>query len=91
MMKMHGLQDKAYWSVQYLWFLLIYVAYMCILIAFGSVINLKFFRLNDYGFTFVFFFIWGNTLVASAFLVSALQSPPPPVQQSDADRCCGLS
>ena len=49
---------------------MVYLGYMFLLIGFGSLINLKFFRLTDYGFTIVFFILWGNTLVASAFLVS---------------------
>lgn len=69
-MKMHGLGDGAYWVVMYAWFTAVYLVYMLVLIAFGSAINLKFFRLTDYGFTIVFFGIWGFTLVSTAFLVS---------------------
>jgi len=70
MMKMHGLGDAAYWSVQYLWYTCLYLVYMFVLVGFGSAINLQFFRLTEYGFTFVFFILWGNTMVASSFLVS---------------------
>lgn len=69
MMKMHGLGDGAYWAVMYTWFALLYLVYMLVLVAFGSAINLKIFRLTDYAFTIVFFAIWGLTLVSSAFLV----------------------
>ena len=35
--------------MQYLWFLSLYMLYILILIAFGSAIDLAFFRLNGYG------------------------------------------
>jgi hypothetical protein len=49
MMKMHGLGDRAYWLVTYLWFLCLYVAYMLIFVIFGSIIGLNIFRKNSYG------------------------------------------
>lgn len=49
MMKMHGLGSASYFIINYLWFLSLYCVYMIILIAFGSLVNLKIFRLNDYG------------------------------------------
>lgn len=49
MMKMHGLGDGAYFSVQYLWFLALYCAYMVVLIVIASAVNIGFFRRNSYG------------------------------------------
>lgn len=49
MMKMHGLQDGAYWLVQYSWFLLLYVVYAAALLIFGTITNLAVFTYNDYG------------------------------------------
>lgn len=49
MMKMHGLGDAAYWLVMYSWFLLLYIAYMAIFVAFGSIVGLNMFRRNSYG------------------------------------------
>ncbi len=49
MMKMHGLGDSAYFSVQYLWFLALYCAYMVVLIVIASAVNIGFFRRNSYG------------------------------------------
>lgn len=70
MMKMHGLGDSAYWIIQYSWFLFIYCCYIAILLLVGSAINLKFFRLTNYGLQIIFFFVWGNCLIAFAFLAS---------------------
>ncbi|KAL0046688.1 hypothetical protein WJX82_007270 [Trebouxia sp. C0006] len=70
MMKMHGLGDSAYWIIQYTWFLFIYCCYIAILLIVGSAINLKFFRLTNYGLQIIFFFVWGNCLIAFAFLAS---------------------
>ena len=70
MMKMHGLGDGAYWIIQYSWFLFIYCCYILILLIVGSAINLKFFRLTNYGLQIIFFFVWGNCLIAFAFLAS---------------------
>lgn len=69
-MKMHGLGDSAYWIIQYTWFLFIYCCYIAILLLVGSAINLKFFRLTNYGLQIIFFFVWGNCLIAFAFLAS---------------------
>ena len=70
MMKMHGLGDSAYWIIQYTWFLFIYCCYIAILLLVGSAINLQFFRLTNYGLQIIFFFVWGNCLIAFAFLAS---------------------
>jgi hypothetical protein len=53
---------------------------MLVLVGFGSLIGLKFFRLTDYAFTIVFFILWGNTMVSSSFLVS-LHSHSPSLMQ----------
>lgn len=71
-MKMHGLGDRAYWSIQYVWFFLINFVYSWVLIGFGSLIDLAFFRLTQYSFQFVFYLLWVNCLIAFAFLLSTL-------------------
>ena len=48
MMKMHGLSDFAYFSVQYVWFLVLYIIYIAVLIIMGSAVNIGFFRNNSY-------------------------------------------
>lgn len=49
MMKMHGLGDAAYWMVMYAWFLLLYVAYMAVLVGFAGAVDMHIFSKNDYG------------------------------------------
>jgi hypothetical protein len=70
MMKMHGLGDGAYWLVTYLWFLALYVLYMAVFVAFGSAIGLQVFRKNALSVQAVFYFVFGNTMIALAFLLS---------------------
>lgn len=72
MMKMHGLGDAAYWTIQYLWYFVINYVYVWILIGIGSAINLAFFRLTSYSFQLVFYLLWVSCLIATTFLLSAL-------------------
>ncbi|KAF8065710.1 ABCA3 [Scenedesmus sp. PABB004] len=74
MMKMHGLGDAAYWAVSYTWFLALYAAYMAVFVAFGSIIRLNMFTQNGYGLQFVFYFIFGNNMIALSFLLSCFFS-----------------
>ncbi|CAN1138755.1 ABC transporter A family member 7 [Linum perenne] len=74
MMKMHGLGDGPYWMISYAYFFAISLLYMFVFIAFGSVIGLKFFTLNDYSIQFVFYFIYINLQISVAFLVSTFFS-----------------
>ncbi|KAK9090674.1 hypothetical protein Sjap_023851 [Stephania japonica] len=74
MMKMHGLGDGPYWMISYAYFLFISSAYMICFVVFGSVIGLKFFRLNDYSIQFVFYFIYINLQIAISFLVATFFS-----------------
>ena len=71
MMKMHGLGDAAYWTIQYGWYFLVNTIYVWILIGFGSAIQLAFFTKTEYSFQFVFYFLWVACLVAFTFLMSA--------------------
>ncbi|GFR42637.1 hypothetical protein Agub_g3573 [Astrephomene gubernaculifera] len=72
MMKMHGLGDGAYWLVTYLWFLALYVAYMIIFIVFGAGVGLEIFRRTSMGIQIIFYFLFGNCMIAFAFLLSSL-------------------
>ncbi|KAL4559227.1 hypothetical protein LXL04_031362 [Taraxacum kok-saghyz] len=74
MMKMHGLGDGPYWMISYAYFLAISLVYMFCFVAFGSVVGLKFFTLNDYSIQFVFYVIYLNLQISMAFLVAALFS-----------------
>ncbi|KAL7161458.1 hypothetical protein ACSBR2_042008 [Camellia fascicularis] len=74
MMKMHGLGDGAYWMISYAYFLVISSAYMLCFVIFGSVIGLKFFKLNEYSIQFVFYFIYINLQISLAFLIASVFS-----------------
>jgi ABC-type multidrug transport system ATPase subunit len=71
MMKMHGLGDSVYWSVQYVWYFAMNLIYIWILIGIGSAIDLAFFTKTSYSFQFVFYLLWTCCLVATTFLLSA--------------------
>ncbi|KAI3974934.1 hypothetical protein MKX01_005045 [Papaver californicum] len=72
MMKMHGLGDGPYWVISYVYFLLLSVVYMTCFVAFGSLIRLKFFTLNDHSIQFVFYFIYVNLQISVAFLAAKI-------------------
>ena len=54
MMKMHGLGDTAYWIVNYLYYLTLYVLYILVFIVCGVVADFAIFTRNSYGDTFHF-------------------------------------
>nr|XP_018684862.1 PREDICTED: ABC transporter A family member 7-like [Musa acuminata subsp. malaccensis] len=70
MMKMHGLKDGPYWFISYIYFFSLSSVYMICFVIFGSIIGLKFFRLNDYSIQVVFYFIYINLQIALAFLIA---------------------
>ncbi|KAM7269542.1 hypothetical protein ACFE04_025039 [Oxalis oulophora] len=74
MMKMHGLGDGPYWTITYAYFLTISVVYMVAFVAFGSLVGLNIFRMNDYSIQLAFYFIYINLQIASAFLVATMFS-----------------
>ncbi|XP_073389468.1 ABC transporter A family member 7 isoform X4 [Physcomitrium patens] len=70
MMKMHGLGDLSYWTITYIYFLVLFMIYMFCFIMFGSAVGLNFFLKNDYGIQFVFAFLYVNMIIAFGFLSS---------------------
>ncbi|XP_062196627.1 ABC transporter A family member 7-like [Phragmites australis] len=74
MMKMHGLKDGPYWLISYAYFFALSAVYMILFVIFGSLIGLKFFKLNDYSIQFVFYFIYINLQIALAFFVASFFS-----------------
>ncbi|XP_062223734.1 ABC transporter A family member 8-like [Phragmites australis] len=70
MMKMHGLGDLPYWTISYCYFLLLSLLYVLSFILFGSVLGLRFFRQNNYGIQFVFYFTYMNLQISFAFLMA---------------------
>ncbi|XP_010931477.1 ABC transporter A family member 7 isoform X1 [Elaeis guineensis] len=73
-MKMHGLKDGPYWVISYAYFFSLSAVYMICFVIFGSVIGLKFFTLNDYSIQFVFYAIYVNLQIVTAFLMAAFFS-----------------
>ena len=49
MMQMHGLGRIAYWIVNYIYFLILYVLYILVFVACGVLIDLAIFTKNSYG------------------------------------------
>ena len=72
MMKMHGLSDNSYWMVSYMWWIMITIIYSLFLLIFGNIINLNFFRDNDFGIKFIFVIAAQHAQVATAFLLSSV-------------------
>lgn len=72
MMKMHGLDDGAYWGIQYIWYFIINFIYTWVLIGVGTGIGLSFFTRTSYSFQFVFYFLWMGCLVSFTFLLSTM-------------------
>jgi ABC-type transport system involved in multi-copper enzyme maturation permease subunit len=70
MVRLHGLGGAAYGGVQYAWYFMLYVTYMALFVGFGSAIGLSIFTRNHYGLQAAFYLLYGNTLVALAFLLS---------------------
>lgn len=63
-MKMQGLKMSVYFWVNYLYFLGQFMLLCFIISAFGYIAKTNLFRLHDYGVMLIFFFLWGNVLVA---------------------------
>ena len=72
MMKMMGMVDMSYWLVTYLWNLLVYLIFALVLFIGGNLIDLTFFKLNDSGIQFLFYFLYGNLQVVWTMLVSTI-------------------
>ncbi|CAL5444800.1 unnamed protein product [Camellia sinensis] len=65
MMKMHGLGDGPYWTICYIYFLVISLAYM---------FYIEFFEANDYSLQFVFYCVYLNLQIAFSFLAAGIFS-----------------
>ncbi|XP_008645661.1 ABC transporter A family member 10 isoform X3 [Zea mays] len=70
MMKMHGLGDLPYWTISYCYFLLLSLLYVLSFVLFGSALGLTFFRQNNYGMQFIFYFAYMNLQISFAFLMT---------------------
>ena len=70
MMKMQGLGDLSYWTINYLYYLVMWIFYMLLLIAFGAANQLNIFKKTQFGLQFCFYFLFGNMQIALSFLSS---------------------
>jgi len=73
-MVMSGLKMATYWTVQYLFYMAQYILMVTVLWIASSVIELKLFTLHDAGVLVLFFFVWGNLMIAFSFMLSSLFS-----------------
>ncbi|XP_020158122.1 ABC transporter A family member 8 isoform X2 [Aegilops tauschii subsp. strangulata] len=74
MMKMHGLGNGPYWIIYYAYFLILSTVYLVLFVIFGALIGLNFFKTNDYGIQFVFFFSFINLQIVLSFLAATFFS-----------------
>uniref|UniRef100_A0ACD5XV67 Uncharacterized protein n=1 Tax=Avena sativa TaxID=4498 RepID=A0ACD5XV67_AVESA len=74
MMKMQGLKDGPYLMISYAYFFVLSVVYMTFFVIFGYAIGLEFFRVNNYGIQFVFFFVCINLQISFAFFMASFFS-----------------
>eukprot|EP01121_Diplochlamys_sp_Union-15-3_P000931 TRINITY_DN10786_c0_g1_i6.p1 TRINITY_DN10786_c0_g1~~TRINITY_DN10786_c0_g1_i6.p1 ORF type:complete len:784 (+),score=104.40 TRINITY_DN10786_c0_g1_i6:45-2354(+) len=69
-MKMMGLKVHIYWLVTYFFNYILYLVTVFLIIILGAAFRFRFFTINNFGVYFIFFLLWGHTLVALAILVS---------------------
>ncbi|GMH42708.1 hypothetical protein BSKO_10627 [Bryopsis sp. KO-2023] len=72
MMKMQGLDDRAFYIVNYMWQLFLYVVFIIVFVAYGSFIGLTMFTRSSLSVLAVFFFLWGNMMIAWGFWISSI-------------------
>ena len=60
--------------ITYLYYLLMWIVYFFLLVAFGSAVGLSLFRKNSYGIQIVLFLLYGNLQISLAFLSSTFYS-----------------
>ncbi|CAM0946013.1 unnamed protein product [Alopecurus aequalis] len=70
MMKMHGLGDLPYWTITYCYFILLSMLYVLSFMLFGIGFGISFFRLNNYGLQFMFYFAYMNLQISFAFFMA---------------------
>ncbi|KAF5933665.1 hypothetical protein HYC85_029836 [Camellia sinensis] len=74
MMKMHGLGDGPYWTICYIYFLVISLAYMLCFVLSCSILDIEFFEANYYSLQFVFYCVYLNLQIAFSFLAAGIFS-----------------
>eukprot|EP00002_Diphylleia_rotans_P007930 TRINITY_DN1758_c0_g1_i16.p1 TRINITY_DN1758_c0_g1~~TRINITY_DN1758_c0_g1_i16.p1 ORF type:complete len:1757 (-),score=347.90 TRINITY_DN1758_c0_g1_i16:421-5691(-) len=70
MMKSSGMKMRTYWLSNYVFFMVLYSAVIIFFYLSGLAIELRFFTQTDPAVIILFFFLWGNALIAFSFLLS---------------------
>src|SRR5690554_3459555 len=65
-----GLRMGTYWTVTYLFSFLLYFISFILLWIVAAALGFRYFTETDPGIIFIFFFLWGNLLVAFSFFFS---------------------
>jgi len=69
-MRMMGLKTYVYWLVTYLFYYLMYLIATLLLITVAIILGFRFFLVNNFFCVFFLFFLWGHTMLATAFFLS---------------------
>jgi hypothetical protein len=70
-MKMMGLKMSVYWVITYLFYLVQYALMIALMWILGNAANVRSFTIHDPFLLALFFFLWGNLLIAFSFVLSA--------------------
>lgn len=68
--KQMGLKTPVYWLVQYIFYYMIYLVTTFLIIGIAAAMGFRFFSVNNFFPIFFLFFLWGHTMMATAFLLS---------------------
>jgi ABC-type multidrug transport system ATPase subunit len=69
-MKMMGLKMSVYWAITYLFYLCQYGLMIVLMWVLGNMANVRSFTIHDPVLLGLFFFLWGNLLIAFSFVMS---------------------
>lgn len=78
MMTMQGLGTPAYYIVNYVWQMLLYIVFMAIFWGFGAAIGLLIFTKNSIAIQAIFYLLWGHMMVMWGFAMASLSDRTQP-------------
>jgi hypothetical protein len=73
---MSGLKVRVYWTILYLFYFAQYMVMILVLWAAGAATKLRTFTLHSPGILILFFVIWGNCMIAFAFMLTTFFTSP---------------
>ena len=73
---MSGLKMRVYWTILYVFYFVQYMVMILVLWGAGAATNLRTFTLHSPGILIVFFILWGNCMIAFAFLLTTFFTSP---------------